>query len=425
MNMIMLTQYSGAILGPIARLLGLIMNWIYMFLSSVFGVENIGLTIIVLTVLIYMFMLPLTIKQQKFSKLQQKMQPEIKAIQDKYKGKKDQESQMAMNTETQELYAKYGISPTGSCLQLIIQMPVFFALYRVIYNVPAYVSGVKSAFDGVVDGIVNTSGYQNIMDKFVETMHLSSINADFHNTNLDTVKNYIVDAIYKMPTSGWDTLRESFPKLTDVIQSTETHLNQMNHFLVSGFNISDSPFAIITNSLKDKSYLLVVLALLIPITSYASQLLNIKLMPQADSDPNSTLSRQMKTMNYTMPLFSLVLCFTVPVGLGIYWVFSSLTRCVQQVFVNKHIQNLDLDQVIAKNVEKRKKKLKKMGINEEQIRNAATMSTKRNEKLSSTMSKEERDSKLEKAYEYRKTANPNSLTAKANLVKEFNERNNK
>lgn len=422
MNMIMLTQYSGAILGPIARLLGWIMNWIYMFLSNVFGVENIGLTIIVLTVVIYMFMLPLTIKQQKFSKLQQKMQPEIKAIQDKYKGKRDQDSQMAMNQETQELYAKYGISPTGSCLQLLIQMPVFFALYRVIYNVPAYVSGVKSAFDGVVDGIINTPGYQKIMEKFVETMHLSAINADFQNTNLDVVKNYIVDAIYKMSTSGWETLRESFPKLTDVIQSTESHLNQLNYFL--GLNISDSPFGIITSSMKEKSYLFVVLALLIPITSYASQLLNIKLMPQADTDPNSTLSRQMKTMNYTMPLFSLVLCFTVPVGLGIYWIFSSLTRCIQQVFVNKHIQNLDLDQMIAKNVEKRKKKLKKMGINEAQIRNAATMNTKRNDRLTS-MSKEERDSKLEKAYEYRKTANPNSLTAKANLVKEFNERNNK
>ena len=418
----MLTQYSGAILGPIAKLLGWIMNWIYMFLSNVFGVENIGLTIIVLTVVIYMFMLPLTIKQQKFSKLQQKMQPEIKAIQDKYKGKRDQESQMAMNQETQELYAKYGISPTGSCLQLLIQMPVFLALYRVIYNVPAYVSGVKSVFDGVVDGIINTPGYQKIMEKFVETMHLSAINADFQNTNLDVVKNYIVDAIYKMSTSGWETLRESFPKLTDVIQSTESHLNQLNYFL--GLNISDSPFGIITSSMKEKSYLFVVLALLIPITSYASQLLNIKLMPQAETDPNSTLSRQMKTMNYTMPLFSLVLCFTVPVGLGIYWIFSSLTRCVQQIFVNKHIQNLDLDQMIAKNVEKRKKKLKKMGINEAQIRNAATMNTKRNDKLTS-MSKEERDSKLEKAYEYRKTANPNSLTAKANLVKEFNERNNK
>ncbi len=422
MNMIMLTQYSGAILGPIAKLLGLIMNWIYLFLSNVFGVENIGLTIIVLTVVIYMFMLPLTIKQQKFSKLQQKMQPEIKAIQDKYKGKKDQESQMAMNQETQDLYAKYGISPTGSCLQMLIQFPVFLALYRVIYNVPAYVSGVKSAFDGIVEGIIQTSGYQAIMEKFVDTMHLSAIGADFKNTDLEVVKNFIVDAVYKMPTSGWDTLRESFPKLTDVIQSTEAHLNEMNFFL--GLNISDSPFTIIMSSIKEKSYLFVILALLIPVVSYASQLLNVKLMPQADTDPNSTLSRQMKTMNYTMPLFSFVLCFTVPVGLGIYWIFSSLTRCVQQVFVNKHIQNLDLDQMIAKNVEKRKKKLKKMGINEAQIRNAATMNTKRDDRLTS-MSKGERESKLEKAYEYRKTANPNSLTAKANLVKEFNERNNR
>ena len=81
--------------------------------------------------------------------------------------------------------------------------------------------------------------------------------------------------------------------------------------------------------------------------------------------------------------------------------------------------------MIAKNVEKRKKKLEKMGINENQIRNAAKMSTKSNVQLSATMSKAERDSKIEKAYEYRKTANPNSLTAKANLVKDFNERNNK
>ena len=92
--------------------------------------------------------------------------------------------------------------------------------------------------------------------------------------------------------------------------------------------------------------------------------------------------------------------------------------------VLKHIQNLDLDEVIAKNVEKRKKKLEKMGIDENQIRNAARMRTKNSTQLSS-MSQEERDSKIAKAYEYRKTANPNSLTAKANMVKDFNERNNK
>ena len=423
MTTIMLTQYSGAILGPIAKILGWIMNWIYLFLQSVFGIENIGLTIIVLTILIYMCMLPLTVRTQKFSKLQQRMQPETKAIQEKYKGKRDQQSQMAMNEEMQELYAKYGISPTGSCLPMLLQLPVFLALYRMIYNVPAYVSSVKSAFDGIVEGIVNTPGYQDIMDKFVEAEKLTSVGADFHNEDLLVVKNYIVDTVYKMSTSAWDTLRESFPSLIDVIDSTETQLNHVNNFL--GMNISDSPFAIITNSMASHSYLFVFLALMVPISSYASQMLNIKLMPQADTDPNSAMAKQLKAMNYTMPIFSLFLCFTVPVGLGIYWLFSSLTRGVQQYFVNKHIQNLDLDDVIAQNLEKRKKKLEKMGINENQIRSAARMNTKSSVQLSASMTKEERDSKIEKAYSYRKEANPNSLTAKANLVKDFNERNNK
>ena len=420
--MVLLTQYSGSILGPIARLLGWIMNWIYLFLAN-FGIENIGLTIIVLTVLIYMCMLPLTIKQQKFSKLQQKMQPELKVIQDKYKGKKDQESQLAMNQETQALYAKYGISPVGSCLQLLIQMPIFFALYRVIYNVPAYVSSVKAAFSSLVEGIVGTSGYADTMTSFVETMKLQSIKADYHNSDINVVKDFIVDAIYKMSTSGWDTLRESFPGLVDTINSTEVHLNHMNYFL--GMNISNSPFQTITSSLKSHSYGMVILALLVPITSYATQMLNIKLMPQADIDPENAMARQMKTMNYTMPLFSLVLCFTVPVGLGIYWVFSALTRCIQQFFVNRHIQNLDLDELIKKNAEKRKKALEKMGIDENQIRNAAKLNTKSTEKLSSTMSAEEREAKIAQANEKRKNANPNSLAAKANMVREFNERNNK
>ncbi len=422
MATMILTQYSGSILGPIAKVLGWVMNWIYMFLSNVFGIENIGVTIIGLTILIYMCMLPFTIKQQKFSKLQQKMQPEIKAIQEKYKNRKDQESQLAMNEETQALYAKYGISPTGTCLPMLLQMPVFFALYRVIYNVPAYVSGVKDAFNGIVDGIVNTPGFQGIMDEFVKKMNLGQIQADFNSADLEAVKNFIVDAVYKMPTAGWDALREAFPGLQDTVSSTEVQLNHMNTFL--GMNISDSPFAIITSSFSAHSYLFVLLALMIPLASYASQMLNIKLMPQADADPDNAMARQMKTMNYTMPLFSMFLCFTVPVGLGIYWIFSSLTRCVQQYFVNKHIQNLDLDEVIAKNVEKRKKKLEKMGIDENQIRNAARMRTKNSTQLSS-MSQEERDSKIAKAYEYRKTANPNSLTAKANMVKDFNERNNK
>ena len=158
MSGIVLTAYDGAILGPIAKFLGAIMNAIYLLMYNVFGVESIVFSIVLITIIIYMCLLPLTIKQQKFSKLSQKMQPEIQAIQDKYKNKKDQESMMAMQQETTLVYEKYGVSPSGSCIQLLIQMPILFALYRVFYNVPAYVTSIKSTFTGLVDGIIGTSG---------------------------------------------------------------------------------------------------------------------------------------------------------------------------------------------------------------------------------------------------------------------------
>ena len=169
MTEIVLTQYSGKRLGPIARFFGWIMNGIYMFFSNTFGVESIALSIIILTMLIYLCMFPLTLKQQKFSKLSQKMQPELQKKQKKYGNRKDQASMMAMQEETQKLYEKYGISPTGSCLQAVVQMPIWFALYRVFQNVPAYVSSVKGVFADLVNGIMNVSGYQNIMTKLTET----------------------------------------------------------------------------------------------------------------------------------------------------------------------------------------------------------------------------------------------------------------
>ena len=67
---ILLTQYDGAILGPIAKVIGVIIDFIYNFMDKVFDVQNIGISIIILTFVVYMFMLPLTYKQQKFSKLQ-------------------------------------------------------------------------------------------------------------------------------------------------------------------------------------------------------------------------------------------------------------------------------------------------------------------------------------------------------------------
>lgn len=423
---IILTQYSGAILGPIAKLLGWIMNGIYIVLDKI-GINDIGLTIIILTMIIYLCMLPLTIKQQKFSKLSQKMQPEIQAIQKKYQNKTDAVSRQKMGEETQEIYEKYGVSPTGSCLQLFITFPILLALYRVIINVPAYVSGVKGTLMGMVDGIYQTDGFAKILTDYVadaKMKYLTPSMVDYHAKDAVEVKNYIVDLLYKMPSSGWEHLQDKFSHLSDIIETTHTEFEPMITFL--GLNIADSPLSIIKTSFSSHLWLMMILALLVPIISLITQMINIKLMPQpAANGENDAMAAQMKTMNTIMPLFSFVMCFSVPVGLGIYWIAAAVFRGVQQFFINKHMEKIDLDDIIAKNHAKMKKRREKLGISEEDMRKAAAIKTKHNVNLDTSITSSEKENRLKEADEKKKNAKEGSLAAKANLVREFNEGNRK
>lgn len=437
MSDILLTAYPGSILGPIAKLLGILMDWIYSGISNITGgrVESVVLSIVIITIIIYMCLLPLTIKQQKFSKLSQKMQPEMQAIQAKYKNKKDQASMMAMQEETQLLYQKYGISPMGSCVQMLIQMPILFALYRVFYNIPAYLSGVKGSFTVLVDSIQQTSGYQNTLVSLMEKYNVvtsSGLNASNAASKLadasgDTLSNYIIDILYKLPSKGWDALMDGkfFDGIQSAVEKTHDALLHFNYFL--GLNISDTPWYIIKSNFTDKPdkwLLFVILALLIPVLSYLTQMLNIKLMPQA-TNGNDQVANQMKMMNLMMPLMSLFICFTVPVGLGIYWICSALVRGIQQFFVNRHIENLDLEAVMAKNEEKAKKKREKMGLSEDYIKKAAQIKTKSIDNKANVSVSAGTEEKLAKAAEYKANAKAGSLASKANMVKEFNERNSR
>lgn len=437
MSDILLTAYPGSILGPIAKILGILMDWIYSGISNITGgrVESVVLSIVIITIIIYMCLLPLTIKQQKFSKLSQKMQPEMQAIQAKYKNKKDQASMMAMQEETQLLYQKYGISPMGSCVQMLIQMPILFALYRVFYNIPAYLSGVKGSFTGLVDSIQQTSGYQNTLVSLMEKYNVvtsSGLNASNAASKLadasgNTLSNYIIDILYKLPSKGWDALMDGkfFDGIQSAVEKTHDALLHFNYFL--GLNISDTPWYIIKSNFTDKPdkwLLFVILALLIPVLSYLTQMLNIKLMPQA-TNGNDQVANQMKMMNLMMPLMSLFICFTVPVGLGIYWICSALVRGIQQFFVNRHIENLDLEAVMAKNEEKAKKKREKMGLSEDYIKKAAQIKTKSIDNKANVSVSAGTEEKLAKAAEYKANAKAGSLASKANMVKEFNERNSR
>ena len=431
-SLFLLTQNSGKILGPIAKVLGYLMNAIYAFMDKFLHIQNVGLTIILFTIVIYLCLLPLTYKQQKFSKMSQIMNPEIQAIQKKYKNRRDQASVQAMNEETQAVYQKYGVSPSGSCVFMLIQLPILFALYRVIYNVPAYITNVKNTFDGVVTGIMGTSGYQDSMNSFLETV--SKKNSVFRGITLNfsgtsqQAHDSIIDVLYKCTSDNWALLQDKFSGLSDIIASTQSAVEHFNNFL--GINIVYSPKTIISTSAHEGHYVLIFLALLVPILAALTQFLNIRLMPQAATNggQQEAMAGQMKMMNYMMPLYSVFIVFFLPVGVGIYWIAGSLIRSFQQFLLNKHFDKMDLEKIIkenqAKATAKNKKKIEKKGVAGEQITNAAKLNT-RNIQYRSMADKAASVSSKDMKQGTNKKYKEGSMASKANLVKDFNNKNTK
>ena len=344
-SMILATKSGTPIIGQIAVVMGWIMNAIYKVLDMV-GIQNLGLCIIIFSILIYLCMTPLQIKQQKFSKLSAIMQPEIQKIQKKYQGKKDQDSMMKMQEETQAVYQKYGVSATGSCVQLAIQLPILYALYQVIQNIPAYVGSVYNVFNGVCTKILAVDGFTDIINNFIADNKMTRVRQVTDNADS------IVDFLYALSPSQWKSLQDisQFSGFSDQISKTASEIQKMQTFGV--LNIADQPLSYI----KTGSLILIIAALAIPLLSWATQMLNLKLMPQAatqnGNDDNNSMASSMKTMNTVMPLMSAFFCFTFPVGLGIYWIASAVVRSIQQLLINRHLNKMNIDDLVNENMRK-------------------------------------------------------------------------
>ena len=342
---------------PFIWLFGQIMSGIMWLLDQV-GIYNIALCIVLFTIVTKMLLLPFTIKQQKTSRMQAIIQPEIQALQKKYAGKTDQVSRQKMYEEQQAIQQKYGVSMFSGCLPMLLQMPVLFALYPVIYRMSEYVP---------------------------------------HYNELQT----------KLSGDTW---------------------TNMWQFL--GINLQEAPGWRLT------------LAILIPILVAVTQFLQTKLLMsrQASASADSPMSA-MKTMNYIMPLMLGVMAVSFPAFLGWYWLIQSLVMAVQQLIINKQLDKKSNEELIKENIEKANKKRAKKGL--PPISEKANMSTRQinnnstANKISqaagskktdySGLSDEEKEAMVKESTEYyaKKAAAPGSLAAKANMVRDYNERNNK
>lgn len=446
-NYILLTKESG-ILKPFAIIIGYIIEGLYWILDKI-GIPNIGLSIIFLTLIIYILMIPLTYKQQKFSKLSAKMNPELQAIQAKYKNKgQDQETMMRMQSETQLVYAKYGVSPTGSCAQMLITMPILFALYRVIYNIPAYITSVGNVFRVFADKIIASDNAQFLRESGIETID-KTVKQYGSNMIDGNMSNGVIDVLNRLSTSDLNMIADHYGmadatfngnRILSTLDNTmhivdKGYLDRINTFL--GLNISNSPSYTLTtewNLGDNKNWLIILGVLLIPLLSALTQFINVKLMPQPETgnkpgEENAMMS-SMKTMNTIMPLFSAFICYTLPVGIGIYWIAGSVIRTIIQIILNKKIDKIDIDKMIKDNIEKNNKKREMQGLPQQTLNNNATLNTKnvdRNQESKSSKKSDFNTSVKDSTEYYKNSSNvkEGSLASKAFMVKNYNEKQNK
>ncbi len=425
MNLLFLTRTVGNI--PIISLvyswlvdiMGAIMSLIFTITSQA-GIFNIGICIILFTIITRILMFPLSYSQSKSQKMMSAVQPEILAIQKKYKGREgDQKAAMMMQAETRAVYEKYGVSMTGGCLNMVIQMPIIFALYKVILNIPAYVSSVKIYFENIVTAIGGTGAISAVNEFAHSTDELTKvITAARISGGQITTTDHIIDFLYHLNPAQWTSFTDTFSNAAETISENYVHIEQMNSFL--GINLAASPMSYTLLSPK---------AWIIPVLAGLSQFISTKLIsgmtPNAGvSDEENPTAATMKSMTYMMPLISVFFCFSFASGIGIYWIASSVLMGVQQFFLNKHFNKTDTKELIKKNIDKANAKRAKKGlppINEKTTEENLKRMQEKNEKLQAALNAKEEATKkrLEQNEQYYASS---SIADRANMVQQYENR---
>lgn len=250
-------------------------------------IQNYGITLIVVTILIKLLTLPLTIKSQKSMAKTQLIQPELTKLQEKYKNDKQK-----LSMEMQKLYTKHGVNPMGGCLPLIIQMFVLFGFIGVVYNPLQYILQLSEAqITAIRESVgaarnvyeVTLCGIEGVAEQ-IKAFGLTPLNFNFF---------------------GMD--------LTKILKGNEGDM------------------------------LLWIFPALAVLATVASSYITKKQQASSSSNGNEQAQSMSNSMMTIMPIMTAFFVYTMPVGMSLYWFISTSVQLVQQVlvtkFVNKKIEN--------------------------------------------------------------------------------------
>lgn len=286
----------------IARPLGWIMRICYSL------VDNYLLALLLFAVIMQVILLPFSVKQQKNSIRQAELAPKMAALRKKYAGRTDAATQQKMQTEMQELYQRENYNPAAGCLPLLIQMPILFALYNVVINPLRYVSGLT------VERISELQTY------LTETLGRTLNPRSPYISVMNNVKEILGGAEEAVKAK----ILEIAPELQTAVLPDMSFWN---------FDVSVYP-----NDPTGDGTVFWSWYLLIPILTVVFHFVTQKITRMFTYQSPETIEAQnnpsMKIMNWSMPLLSAWIAWTVPAAIGIYWMFRGILMAIQQIILS-------------------------------------------------------------------------------------------
>ena len=350
METIIRAATSSWILKPFAYVLSWIFNGLFYVISQIMTNQALAVTIIIFTFIVRALMMPLMLKQQRSSRRMARLQPKVNKIQEKYKNKKDPEAQQRMNQEIQQLYSENKANPMSGCLPLLIQMPILFALFEMLRNVPFYVTQIGDLYQAMAATVQNISGYQDVM------------NAETYATVVKGIRNWdpattegVIDFMYHLSRSDWQTFMETMKLTGDAAFQQNYQLVNAYSTLGAGvltFNLSETPGWKLWG-------------IIFPIFSGLTTFLSSWLMQRANDrrqkmmSPDGTVSQQqqtMKYMTYVFPVMTAWFTASMPLGLGLYWIVGNLFSILSQYISDSIIDKEEYKEALKRRDELAEKK---------------------------------------------------------------------
>lgn len=277
-------------------------------------------SLVLITLIVRLVLLAPSIKQQKNSAKQMRLQAKINKIRAKYPSG-TREAQMKISEETQELYRREGFSAsTAGCLPLLIQLPVMLGLYGAIY---APISKVLNMSDAVMEAL---------------------------KTAYTSLENAATDA-YRLELN----ILNRFSEVVEVVDKsvvTEDIVNTLQNF-VDRFRIFGVDLTAMPNEFKTIGAAI----LLIPVFAFISSMLTSLFMMQKQKKTNPEMAKNptMGCMTFMSPVISGFFAYSLPAGVGFYWIISNILSFIQTVALAIFIkpENIIASQMIDETVERR------------------------------------------------------------------------